>query len=113
MVTPDELTEKGGERQPGIEQGMHVKPEYIRANYHGSNKLKGKYAVITGGDSGIGRSAAVHFAREGAEGIAILYLDEDQDAKKTKEILKEEGVNKILLLRGDVGDPQYCRYLRH
>jgi len=55
----------GGEQQPGMEHEMEVKPEYIRDGYKGSEKLKGKVAIITGGDSGIGRAVAVHFAREG------------------------------------------------
>lgn len=66
--------------QPGIQSQMHPQPEVIKPNYQGSNKLKDKVALITGGDSGIGRSIAVLFAREGAD-IAICYLEEDEDAE--------------------------------
>lgn len=67
------------ERQPGRELEMKPMPEVIRDSYRGAGKLEGKIALITGGDSGIGRSAAVHFAREGAD-LAIVYLEETQDA---------------------------------
>ena len=69
---------------------MHPEPEIIKASHKGSEKLKGKVAVISGGDSGIGRSVAVLFAREGAD-IAVLYLEEDQDAEITKQLIEKEG----------------------
>ena len=72
--------------QPGDEFKMQPEPEIIRKDYKGSDKLKSKIALITGGDSGIGRSGAVHFAREGAD-VAIVYLEEDEDAQKTKEMV--------------------------
>ncbi len=72
------------QKQPGREYKMTPQPEVIRESYKGSGKLKGKTALITGGDSGIGRSVAVHFAREGAD-VAIVYLEEDRDAEATKE----------------------------
>lgn len=92
--------------QPGVEAEMQVKPEIIREDYKGSEKLKGKIALITGGDSGIGRAVAVHFAREGAD-IAVLYLNEHKDAEKTKEMVEAEGA-KCILLAGDVGDQTFC-----
>ncbi|MGI4750558.1 MAG: SDR family oxidoreductase [Janthinobacterium lividum] len=90
--------------QPGIEEQMDPKPEYINENYKGSDKLKGKKALITGGDSGIGRAVAIHFAREGAD-VAIVYLGEDEDAEKTKKLIEAEG-RKALLIKGDVADPE-------
>jgi len=96
--------EEKQEAQPGIEEEMNPKPEYISNNYKGSDKLKGKKALITGGDSGIGRAVAIHFAREGAD-VAIVYLDEDVDAEKTKKLIEAEG-RKALLIKGDVADPE-------
>ncbi|MVN23192.1 SDR family oxidoreductase [Mucilaginibacter arboris] len=90
--------------QPGIEAQMDPKPEYISENYKAAGKLKGKKALITGGDSGIGRAIAVHFAREGAD-VAIVYLDEDVDAEETKKLIEAEG-RKALLIKGDVSDPE-------
>lgn len=93
------------ESQPGIEEQMDPKPEYINENYKSSGKLKGKKALITGGDSGISRAVAVHFAREGAD-VAIVYLDEENtDAEKTKKLIEAEG-RKALLIKGDVADPE-------
>jgi len=91
---------------PGNESEMHPQPEIIRESYKGSGKLKGKVALITGGDSGIGRAIAVHFAREGAD-IAIIYLEEDEDALKTKEMVEGEG-QKCLILRGDIRSREFC-----
>ncbi len=86
---------------------MDPEPEVIRKNYKGSGKLEGKVALISGGDSGIGRAVAVHFAREGAD-VAIMYLNEDQDAKDTQEMVEAEK-RKCLLLRGDIGDEKFCK----
>ncbi|HSD07425.1 SDR family oxidoreductase [Flavobacterium sp.] len=91
---------------PGDEYKMIPEPEIIRENYKGSEKLKGKVALITGGDSGIGRSVAVHFAREGAN-VAIIYLKEDKDAKKTKQLIEEEG-QECLIISGDLKDSKFC-----
>ena len=93
--------------QPGKEYKMIPEPEYIRRDYKGSEKLKGLKAIITGGDSGIGRSAAVHFAREGAD-IGIVYYDEDKDAEKTKELIEREG-QKCILIKGDLKDESFCK----
>ncbi len=92
--------------QPGDEHKMNPEPEIIRKNYKGSGKLEGKTALITGGDSGIGRSVAVHFAREGAN-IAIVYLEEDKDAQKTKELVEKEG-KKCLIIEGDLKKEKFC-----
>ncbi len=92
--------------QPGDEFKMRPNPEIIRKDYKGSEKLKGKIALITGGDSGIGRSVAVHFAREGAD-IAIVYLEEDEDAKMTKKLVEKEN-QKCLIIKGDLRDEVFC-----
>ncbi|MDP9079651.1 MAG: SDR family oxidoreductase [Bacteroidota bacterium] len=94
-------------KQPGIEAKMNPAPEYIKGNYVGSKKLLDKVALITGGDSGIGRAVSVHFAREGAD-IAIVYLNEDIDATETKRLVEAEG-RKCLLLRGDVKKAAFCK----
>lgn len=92
--------------QPGEESIMNPTPITIRNSYKGSNKLKGKIALLTGGDSGIGKSVAVHFAREGAN-IAIVYLNEDNDAKDTKVAIENEG-GKCLLIKGDIKKEDFC-----
>ena len=79
---------------------------YDAPYYKGSDKLKGKVALITGGDSGIGRAVAVLFAREGAD-VAIVYLTEDKDAEETKRAVENEG-RRCILLSGDVADPKFC-----
>jgi NAD(P)-dependent dehydrogenase (short-subunit alcohol dehydrogenase family) len=95
------------QEMPGHEHKMDPQPVVIRDDYKGSDKLVGKVALITGGDSGIGRSVAVHFAREGAD-VAIVYLNEDQDAEDTKQMVEQEG-KQCLLLRGDIRDPEFCQ----
>lgn len=94
--------------KPGHEHCMEVRPYFLAPNYRGSDKLKGMTALITGGDSGIGRAVAVLFAREGAN-VAIAYLNEDKDAKETCKHLRAEGV-KCLALAGDVRDPTFCEH---
>jgi NAD(P)-dependent dehydrogenase (short-subunit alcohol dehydrogenase family) len=94
-------------RQPGRERPMDPAPIVIRDDYKGADKLKGKVALITGGDSGIGRSAAVHFAREGAD-VAIIYLEEGDDARDTKKMIEAEG-RRCVLLAGDIGDEEFCK----
>lgn len=92
---------------PGHQNEMNPKPIIIRDSYKGAEKLKGKVALITGGDSGIGQSVAVHYAREGAD-VAIIYLSEDDDAQKTKKLVEAEG-QKCLLIRGDLRDEKFCQ----
>ncbi|MES2545748.1 MAG: SDR family oxidoreductase [Bacteroidota bacterium] len=92
---------------PGNEFKMHPLPEVMNKNYNGSGKLKGKTAIITGGDSGIGRSVAVHFAREGAN-IAIVYFKEEKDAKETKEMIEQENA-ECLLIKGDLKKEVFCK----
>jgi NAD(P)-dependent dehydrogenase (short-subunit alcohol dehydrogenase family) len=95
------------DRQPGIEAEMNPEPEYIKATYKASGKLNGKVALITGGDSGIGRAVSVHYAKEGAD-VGIVYLDEDVDAQETKKLVEAEGRN-CLLFKGDVKNADFCK----
>ncbi|MEG3659550.1 SDR family oxidoreductase [Arenibacter palladensis] len=93
--------------QPGQQYLMDNEPVTIRDDYKGSSKLSGKVALITGGDSGIGRSIAVHFAKEGAN-VSIIYLNEDQDAQTTKSAVEAED-RECLLIKGDVRDEELCK----
>src|SRR5437764_15048489 len=93
--------------KPGQEHKLDPAPMFDAPYYEGSHKLKEKVAIITGGDSGIGRSVAVLFAREGAD-IALLYLDEHEDAEITGKAIEEEG-RKCILISGDVANAQFCR----
>ena len=90
---------------PGHESKLEPKPDW-EPRYPGSGRLKGKVAMITGADSGIGRAVAALYAREGAD-IAILYLCEHDDASKSKEIVEKEGRHAITIA-GDIGDKQFC-----
>ncbi len=92
-------------RQPGREHKMHPEPNY-KPRFAGAGRLKGKVALITGGDSGIGRACAVLFAREGAD-VGISYLEEDADAQETLALVKREG-GRGLLLKGDIGRERHC-----
>ncbi|GAB2561573.1 SDR family oxidoreductase [Spirosoma aerophilum] len=87
--------------QPGLEYKMDPQPIYIRDDYQGSDKLKEKIAVITGGDSGIGRAVAIHFAREGADLAVMYHPREEEDAQKTKSLVEAEG-RQCLLIPGDL-----------
>src|SRR4051794_11197562 len=97
MVHEDQL--------PGHESQLEPKPDW-EPRYKGSDRLKGKVALITGADSGIGRAVAVLYAREGAD-IAILYLCEHDDAAKTKEIVEAEG-RRAITIAGDIGGKDFC-----
>jgi NAD(P)-dependent dehydrogenase (short-subunit alcohol dehydrogenase family) len=88
---------------PGREWKMDPEPEYIRPDYRGSGKLQDKVALITGGDSGIGRAISVHFAREGAN-VVIAYLEEDRDAQDTRDLVEQEGAG-CLIVRTDLRKP--------
>lgn len=94
-------------RQPGREHRMHTKPLPIKPDYRGSAKLAGKAAIITGGDSGIGRAVAIHFAYEGAD-VAIVYLNEGPDARETAAKVEALG-RRCLLIRGDIGRKRFCQ----
>lgn len=106
MGKPTKFPEQS-QNLPGHEFKMNPEPEYIRKNYKGSDKLNGKTALITGGDSGIGRSIAVHFAREGAH-VAIIYLSEKKDAEETKKLVEKEN-RECLLLEGDLKSESFCK----
>lgn len=93
--------------QPGLETEMTPAPAFEGSHYKGSGKLDGKVALITGGDSGIGRAVAVHYAREGAD-VAIVYLNEHEDAAETKRQVEQEG-KRCLVIAGDVGDESFCQ----
>jgi len=109
---PDEDTEQlqppQRQAQPGIEREMTPEPDAVRPEHEGSGKLAGKVALISGGDSGIGRAVAVLFAREGAD-VAIGHLaEEDADANDTVKLVQDQG-RRCLTLPGDVGDEAFCR----
>ncbi len=93
--------------KPGLESNLDPAPMYDNPHYKGSEKLKDMVAIITGGDSGIGRSVAVFFAREGAD-VAIIYLDEDADAEDTKAAVEAEG-RRCVIMAGDVSDSAFCK----
>ncbi|GAB2562018.1 SDR family oxidoreductase [Dyella jejuensis] len=93
--------------KPGSEAELDPRPQFLAPEYVGSSKLSGKIALITGGDSGIGRAVAVLFAREGAD-VAIIYLSEREDAAETKRHVEDEG-QRCLLIEGDVRDQAFCK----
>ena len=93
-------------KKPGKEADLELQPMYDAPFYKGSGKLDGMVAIVTGGDSGIGRSVAVLYAREGAD-VAIVYLDEHEDAEETKDAVEAEG-RRCLLIPGDVKDRDFC-----
>lgn len=96
------------DQQPGMEYKLKPRPKADDPNYRGSGKLEGKVALITGGDSGIGRAVAIAFAKEGAD-ISIVYLNEHKDAEETKSLVEQQGA-VCLLLAGDVGEEEFCQY---
>ena len=95
--------------QPGMEYLMNPRPIYNNPFYKASGKLKGKVAIITGGDSGIGRAVAVAYVKEGAK-VVIVYLNEHKDAKETKEVIDALG-GESLFIAGDQKDPKFCEYV--
>jgi len=101
---PDQAQQQ---KWPGSFLQMQPKPDHGETSYKGSGRLKGKTAVITGGDSGIGRAVAIAYAREGAD-VVISYLDEHDDAKDTAKLVEEAG-QKALLIAGDVTEAEHCR----
>ena len=92
---------------PGLTDQMNPRPDHGEDSYRGSGRLEGKAAIITGGDSGIGRAVAIAFAREGAD-VLISYLNEDEDAEETRRWIEEAG-RKAVLVPGDVADADHCR----
>ena len=92
---------------PGTEQQMHPAPDHGETSYRGSGRLKGKAAVVTGADSGIGKAVAIAFAREGAD-VVISYLNEHDDAEDTRKWVQDAG-RKAVLVPGDLTDPAHCR----
>ncbi|AFZ35163.1 3-oxoacyl-(acyl-carrier-protein) reductase [Stanieria cyanosphaera PCC 7437] len=106
-ISADQIPAQSQERKPGLESEIKPQPQYDRDDYQGSGKLRDKVALITGGDSGIGRSVAVLYAKEGAD-VAIVYLDEHEDAEKTKSLVEAQG-RKCLLIPGDISGEKFCR----
>jgi len=98
-------------QQPGVESEMNPRPQSINPQYKACGKLSGKTAIITGADSGIGKSAALHFAKEGAD-VAIVYLEEHQDAEEAKQLVEAEG-RRCLLFSGDIGFEDFCKDILH
>ncbi|MEL6603582.1 MAG: SDR family oxidoreductase [Cyanobacteria bacterium J06614_10] len=107
VISADQIPEQSQDRQPAHESEMSPSPIFDRDSYKGSEKLKGKVALITGGDSGIGRSVAVLYAKEGAD-VAISYLDEQEDAEKTKSLVEAQG-QTCLLIPGDISSEPFCQ----
>ena len=94
-------------KRPGEQTRMHPRPQSSNGHYRPGGKLRGRTALITGGDSGIGRAVAIAFAKEGAD-VAIVYLNEHKDAQTTKRLVQRER-RRCVLIAGDVGDEQFCR----
>jgi NAD(P)-dependent dehydrogenase (short-subunit alcohol dehydrogenase family) len=103
---PNAQPPQSQEQQPGIESQMRPRPQARNRDYKGSGKLEGKVALITGGDSGIGRAVAILYAREGAD-VAIVYLSEHSDAQETERLVRAEG-RRCHLIAGDIGDETIC-----
>jgi len=103
---PTSVPKQKQDKQPGLESLMNPKPMFEDPSCTGSGKLMNKVALITGGDSGIGKAVALAYAREGAD-IAILYLDEHADAEETKKLIQNKG-RKCILIAGDIGEDTFC-----
>ncbi len=101
--------EQQQDRQPGIQSEMEPRPQAEMRHYHAAAKLDGKIALVTGGDSGIGRAVAIGFAKEGAD-VAITYLDEHEDAQETIRLIEAEG-RRALAIPGDIGNSDFAREL--
>lgn len=128
-VTPDETPQSAGaenlqnpvdqypkpefpkqeQQLPGSDQAMNPRPDHGENSYKGSGKLLGRKAIITGGDSGIGKAVAIAFAREGAD-VLISYLNEEEDAKDTADYIKREG-RKAILVPGDISNEEHCKQI--
>lgn len=104
---PKSVPAQHQDKQPGIEASMNPRPIFDDPDYKGSEKLNNKVALITGGDSGIGRAVAIAYAKEGAD-IAIVYFDEHQDAEETKAIIEQKG-RKCILIPGDVSNEAFSK----
>lgn len=104
---PSKIPPQKQRRPPGRRAPMTPEPADSMKNYKPSNRLAGKKAIITGGDSGIGRAVAIAFAKEGAD-VAIVYLEEDKDANDTKRLVEQTG-KKCITFRGDVGSSDFCK----
>lgn len=108
MKFPSNIPAQSQEEQPGLEYKMHnPEPVTIRPNYKGADKLKDKVALITGGDSGIGRAVAVHFAREGANVSIVCTPTEEKDADETRQMIEKEG-QECFVIMGDLRELDFC-----
>ncbi|WP_374164373.1 SDR family oxidoreductase [Arcticibacter sp. MXS-1] len=106
---PDSQPQQQQSQVPGRTSEMNPKPDHGEDSYKGSGRLAGRKAIITGGDSGIGRAVAIAFAREGAD-VLISYLNEDEDAKDTASLIEAEG-RKAVLVPGDIGNEEHCKQI--
>ena len=106
MTSQETMPRQSQARQPGREAEMTPRPDY-QPRFSGAGRLASKVAIITGGDSGIGRAVAVLFAREGAD-VAIVYREEHDDAEETAELVRQEG-RECLTIAGDIGSEEFCR----
>ncbi len=106
---PENIPAQQQDIQPGMEMEMKPRPDFTKNLAGAAQRLSGKTALITGGDSGIGRAVAIAFAKEGAD-VAISYLDEHEDAEETKQYVEREG-RRCLLIAGDIGEEAFCKGL--